>query len=184
MAVDVNYGEAVYGLHELQIAPVVAGVVGAYVDLPGKTLSYSIVHDEDVQKANDQVVATIKLPAQVEWEMEAGLYPLAAIEIMYGGTLTVTGSGATEETEFVTNVDDDSNPCFAIRGRAIAGKGSDGGGGGDMHVLIPRAYTTGNREGSLQGENFFSPSFSGVGLPDAAGDMLKETQRATAAAFV
>jgi hypothetical protein len=181
----IDYGEAVYGLRELQVAPYVGGALGAWMNLPGLTLTYRLVREQSELRSNDQVVATTSKMVKVEWEIDAGPFPMEVINAMYGGTLTTTGSSPNEEKELKFSVEDDT-PDFAIRGRAVGGKtppAAGGGAGGDMVLRLNWCQVTGNLEGSMQDQNWMSPKVSGVCLEHPTDGLMSVITRETAAAF-
>jgi hypothetical protein len=182
---DIDYGEAVYGLRELQIAPYSGGSLGSWMNLPGLTLTYRLIREQAEMRSNDQVVATTSKVSKVEWDIEAGPFPLEVINAMFGGTLTTTGVSPNEQKTLKFSVNDET-PDFAIRGRAIGGKtppSSGGGGGGDMVLRLNWCQVTGNLEGSMQDQNWLSPKISGVGLEHSTDGLMSVVTRETAAAF-
>ncbi len=179
----VNFGEAVYGMRELEIAPIVGGNKGAWVPWSGVSLEFGIETETAEQKANDIVIATVTLNTRASFKIEAGHAPFEVLVAIYGSDLVTTNPGtANEEKALTVNVDDDAAPAFAIRGRMIGGKNAAGGGGGDMLMeTIGGAYATSGFTASFANGSWWSPGVEGVILPDAAGDLFKLIQRATAA---
>lgn len=181
---EVNYGQAVYGLRELEIAAIVAGVRGAWMPWSGVTLEFGIEVETAEQMANDIVIATITLARRGNFTITAGHADLDVLQAIYGGTPATINPGAADEEQSLTmNVEDDSFPPFAIRGRVIGGKGVGGDGiGGDMvFETVGEAYATGGFSGSFDSGGWWSPGVEGVILPDSSGDLFKVTRRKTAA---
>jgi hypothetical protein len=183
MSVDVNYAETTYGLRELQVAEIDSstGATGSWVDWSGVSLEFTVETEAAQQEANDKVIAQVRLNKWANFSIEAGHMPPDVAEIVFGITLSTSGSGATEEKEMLVNADDDT-PAFAIRGRIIGGKSLDGGGGGDAVLeSVGACYANSGFSPTFSGGSWWSPSVEGVILPDSSGDIFKMTQRATAA---
>ncbi len=182
MAVDVNYGGALYGLRELQIAPISAtGVRGSWVDWSGVSLEFGLEIENAQQEANDSTIATVTITKQGTFSIEAGHMSPEVADIVYGLTLTTAGSGSTETKELEVSTEDEL-PAFAIRGRMIGGKGQDGGGGGDAVLeSVGACYANDGFTPSFSGGSWWSPGIEGVILPSSSGALFKLTQRATAA---
>lgn len=179
---DVNYGEALYGLRELQVAPIdSSGVRGAWVDWSGVSLEFGLEIETAEQDANDATIATVTVTKRGTFNIEAGHMPPEVAEIVYGAALTTTGSGSTEVKTLEVSTEDEK-PAFAIRGRMIGGKGQDGGGGGDAVLeSIGACYANNGLAPSFSGGAWWSPGVEGVILGDGSGKLFKLAQRATAA---
>lgn len=151
-----------FGLRDVKLIPYTdlsAVTLGAaMVDLPyGRTLSFSEAEDFEDLRGDDQLVTSHGSGATVEWEIESGGISLEAWAVLSGGTVTVTGTGATMAKTYRKKTTD-QKPFFAIVGQSISDSG------GDMHCIIYRAKITDSLEGEFGDQEFFLTSCSGKGF--------------------
>ncbi len=179
-----SYGELLYGLVELQIAPIsAAGVQGSWIPWSGVSLDVGVETETAQQEANDRVLGSVRVTKNGTISIEAGHMIAEIAEALYGAEKLLTGAGSTEKIEIKVNADDDM-PAFALRGRVRGGKGDAGAGGGDaVFETIGSCYATDGLAPSFSGGSFWSPGVEAIIVPDSAGDIFKLTQRATAAAL-
>jgi hypothetical protein len=177
-----SYGELLYGLRELQIAPIdSSGVQGSWIAWSGVSLEAGVEVETAQQNANDRVIGTARTTTHGTLSAEAGHMPSEVAEALYGLDRLVAGSGSSETVTLTVNADD-AMPAFALRARVRGGKGDGNTGGGDaVFETIGTCYVTGGFGPSFSGGSFWSPGVEAIVVPDSAGDIFKLTQRATAA---
>ena len=151
-----------FGLRDVKLTPyttAAATTLGTAVDLPyGRTLSFAEAEEFEELRGDDKLVATHGAGPNVEWELEGGGVALEAVAVMYGGTVSTTGSTPNQIKKLRKKVTD-VRPYFKIEGQMISDSG------GDVHVIIYRAKATGNLSGEFADGAFFLTGASGVGLP-------------------
>lgn len=154
-----------YGIRDCKVYPFSddnAETLGTGVDLPNmQTFSFSEAEDFTELRGDDALVTMRGNGSHVEWELEAGGLSLAAIKVMYGGVVTVTGVAPNVKTVF-RKKSKDARPFFRIEGQAISDSG------GDVHCIVYRCKATDNLEGSFEDGEFFTTGASGTGLPSKA----------------
>lgn len=174
-----------YGIRDCKVFPFTdeaLETVGTGVDLPNmQTLSFSEAEDFSELRGDDSLVTMRGNGSKVEWELEAGGMSLAAIKVMYGGVITITGVAPATKTVF-RKKSKDARPFFRIEGQAISDSG------GDVHTIIYRCKATDNLEGSFEDGEFFTTGASGTGMPSkatATDDVLYDfIENATTTAIV
>ena len=151
-----------YGIRDIKLTPYTdsaATTLGTGVDLPnGRTLTFSEVENFEELRGDDKLVATHGSGAQVEWELEAGGLSLEAVQAMYGGTITDTGTTPNQKKTF-TKLATDSRPYFKVEGQAISDSG------GDLHCVLYKCKATGDLSGEFADGAFFLTGAKGVALP-------------------
>lgn len=173
-----------YGLRDIKVTPYTdanGSVLGTPVDLPNaRTLSFSEAEEFQELRGDDKVVTTRGSGPSVEWELESGGLPFEAVKVMFGQTVTTSGTGGTEK-KVMQKKATDSRPFFKIEGQAISDSG------GDVHVVMDRCRATGEFSGEFGDGEFWLTSGSGVALPSLVTgreDVLYEfVQNGTAAAI-
>lgn len=146
-----------YGLREVKLTPLL-GTNPPSVKLPNsRTFSFTEAEDYEELRGDDKIVATRGKGANVEWELESGGISLAALKVMNGGTVTVSGVAPATVVKYTKKVTD-GRPEFRCEGRAISESG------GDFHVVLYRCKANSNIEGSLEDGTFWLTSASGVAL--------------------
>lgn len=158
-------GSLPYGIRDCKVTPFLdqnLESLGTPVDLPNmQTLSFTEAEDFQSLRGDDKTVTTRGKGGMVEWELEAGGLDLAAVRVMFGGVITVTGLAPNTKTVF-RKKSLDQRPFFRIEGQAISDSG------GDVHCVIYRAKATDNLEGEFADGEFFVTGASGEGLPSRA----------------
>lgn len=151
-----------FGLRDIRLTPFTtdaATTLGTPVDLPNsRTLSFVESEDFETLRGDDKDVATHGAGPKVEWELEAGGVPFEAIKVMYGGTITDSGTTPNKKRILSKKVTD-QRPYFKIEGQMISDSG------GDMHIVIYKAKATDNLEGEAGDGQFMLTGASGIGLP-------------------
>lgn len=152
-----------FGLRDVKLRPVsVAGVAGTAVDLPNsRTFSFEEAEDFEELRGDDKVVTVRGKGSSVDWELESGGIALEAWVVLNGGTLAVTGTGATEKKTYTKKVTD-QRPDFQVEGQSISESG------GDMHCVLYRCKADGGLSGEFADGSFFLTSASGRAMPSRA----------------
>ena len=171
-----------YGLREVYVTPfttAAATTLGTTVKLPyGRTLSFSATEEFQELRGDDRVVTTRGQGESVEWDLESGGLSYEAVRVMYGGTITETGTTPNQIKNYTKKVTD-SRDFFQIRGRAISDSG------GDVVATLHRCRSTGPLEGELSDGAFWLTSASGIALPSLVvadvDELYTFEQRETAA---
>lgn len=146
-----------YGLREVKLTPL-AGTNPPSVKLPNaRTFSFTEAEEYEDLRGDDKIVTTRGQGPNVEWELEAGGISLAALKVMNGGTVTVSGTGSDTTVKYTKKVTD-ARPEFRCEGRAISESG------GDFHVVLYRCKANSSIEGSLEDGTFWLTSASGLAL--------------------
>lgn len=151
-------------------------------DLPyARTLSFAEAEDFEELRGDDKLIAVRGTGSGVDWEMEAGGLSFEAMKLMYGGTITETGTTPAQKKVWVKKTTD-ARPYFQAEGQAISDSG------GDVHCLLERCRATDDMEGEMSDGGFWLSGSSGRALPGlrvGREDVIYEfTQNETAAAIV
>lgn len=153
-----------YGLRDVKLTPLVGG--GTAVDLPNsRTFSFEEAEDYEELRGDDKVVATRGKGAVVNWELEGGGISLAALKVINGGTITLSGTGTATVVTYTKKVTD-ARPEFKVEGQAISESG------GDFHVVLHRCKANGNISGSMEDGSFWLTGAEGVALAETGTDVL------------
>ncbi len=152
-----------YGLRDIKVTgytdDTATALAASSVDLPNsRTLSFSETEEFNELRGDDKLITTRGKGAAVEWSIESGGLPLAAVEVMFGGTITSSGT-TPNEVKTYRKTSASSRPFFKLEGQAISDSG------GDVHVVLYRCRATGNFEGTLADGEFWLTAGSGVALP-------------------
>jgi hypothetical protein len=129
-----NTNRLPYGLRDLKVATLDAtGVKGSVIDLPNiQTLEFSEATSTQTLRGDDTTVASRTTVDNVEWTLDAGGINLAAMVIIAGGTVTISGTTPNVVHKW-RRLGTDSYPDFFIEGQAMSESG------GDHHTVIHRA---------------------------------------------
>lgn len=166
-----------FGLRDVKLTPIVDGVLGTAVDLPNsRTFSFEEAEDFEELRGDDKVRATRGKGPSVSWELEAGGISLEALVVIGGGTVVVTGTGATEVKTYSKKVTD-SRPEFQVEGQALSESG------GDFHALLYRCKVNGNISGELGDGAFWLTGASGIAMGDASDNLYDLIHNATVTAI-
>lgn len=148
-----------FGLRDVKVKPL-GGDPGDRVDFPNsRTFSFSESEDFEELRGDDGVQAIHGNGPTVDWELEGGGVPLDAIEVMFGGTVTETGTSPNIAVTFDKARNDD-RPYFEVIGQAISDSG------GDYHVTLYKCRATGELSGELSDGSFWLTGASGQAIPD------------------
>lgn len=160
-----------YGLRDVKITPYTDAtatvLAGASIDLPnGRTFTFAESEDFEELRGDDSLVAVHGSGPVVNWELEAGGVSLEAVQAMYGGTLSTTGSNPNRVKK-LRKLKTDQRPYFKVEGQIISDSG------GDFHAVIWRCKCTDDLSGEFADGQFFLTGASGQGLACliAGGDL-------------
>jgi len=159
-----------FGLRDVKLTPytdATATVLGTpSVDLPnGRTLGFEEEEAFEDLRGDDRLVASHGSGPQVNWTLEGGGISFEAGQVMYGGTISTTGSTPNQVKtwrKLVTDV----RPYFRIQGQAISDSG------GDVWAVIYRAKATDNLTGEFGDGQFFLTGASGTGYASLVASEL------------
>lgn len=168
-----------FGLRDVKVFPLVGEVAGTGVDLPNsRTFSFSEAEDFEELRGDDGVAAVHGLGASVDWELEGGGISFEAVKVMYGGTITETGTTPAIKKTYQKK-DTDARPYFQVEGQAISDSG------GDFHALLYRCRATGELSGELADGSFWLTGSSGRAIAQLSDRIVYDLiQNETAAAIV
>jgi hypothetical protein len=173
-----------YGLRDVKLRAYTAAttLAATAIDLPNsRTLSFEEAEEFQELRGDDQVVASRGSGPSISWDLESGGISLEAYQTMNGGTVTVSGTGATEKKTY-RKLSTDSRPEFQAEGQAISESG------GDFHVVLYRCKATGSLSGELSDGAFWLTSASGSALPSrltgSVGALYDFVQNASATAII
>lgn len=160
-----------YGIRDIKLTGFTDATCTAYaassVDLPNsRTLAFTEKEEFSQLRGDDKVVASHGNGPMVEWELEGGGISLEAVHLMYGGTITTSGS-TPNQVKTLTKLEDQSRPYFKIEGQAISDSG------GDLHCVIFRARATDDLSGEFKDGEFFITGASGEGYGSLVAANLK-----------
>lgn len=166
-----------YGLRDVKVSPITAGVVGSSVDLPNaQTFSFEEAEEFTELRGDDRVVATRGQGPSISWELGSGGIDLAVYAIMNGGTVVVSGTGPTQVRTYKKKVTD-SRPEFKVEGQSISESG------GDFHAVVYRCKATEGVNGEMTDGEFWVTSASGTALGNDDGDLYDFVENTTATAI-
>jgi hypothetical protein len=145
-----------YGIRDIKLyvftgeTPATTGV-----DLPNaRTLSFSEAEDFEELRGDDGVVAVHGNGPSVDFDLESGGINFQALKALNGGTVTTTGVSPNAKDTY-TKKDTDIRPYCKIEGQSISDSG------GDFHVILHKARSTGEVSGELADGSFWLTSCSG-----------------------
>lgn len=122
-----------YGLRDLKVAPLDGtGVKGTIVDLPNaQTLEFSETTSSQTLRGDDSTVATRTTVDAAEWTLGAGGMNVEALKVMFGGTVSSSGTTPSVVKKW-RRLASDSYPDFYLEGQAMSEAG------GDFHTVLHR----------------------------------------------
>lgn len=166
-----TYGKFVYGLRDLKIT----SMAGLQEDLDAaQTLTFTPTFTDAVLRGDDVEKVSLNNLSGGTASLSAGGYSSAAVAIMFGKTLSQSGSTPNEITTLQLNAGD-VMPYFKVYGLARDEAG------GDVHVLLPKCKVTGWGDVTLSDENFFITSVDVRCLDDGSNGIVKIVQHETTA---
>lgn len=152
-----------YGLRDVKLTPYTTAAATTLgtpsVDLPNsRTLSFAESEDFETLRGDDGVVTVRGKGPGVDWDLEAGGLPLEAVKVMYGGTITETGTTPAQVKKY-RKLGTDVRPFFKAEGQSISDSG------GDVHCVLHRCRATKDLKGEFGDGSFFLTGASGLALP-------------------
>lgn len=147
-----------YGLRDLKVATLTgAGTKGTLVDLPNaQTLEFNETTSNQQLRGDDAVKAQRTTVEAVEWTLAAGGISLEACVVMFGGSITSSGTTPNEKKVWKRQ-DTDNYPDFFLEGQAMSESG------GDHHTTIYRAQAN-SLSGTHQDQEFWVTNAEGTGI--------------------
>lgn len=147
-----------YGLHDVRLYALTGETPGTGVDLPNsQTFSFAEAEQMEQLRGDDALVALHGKGPEVNWELGNGGISLQAVQIMYAGTLTTTGTTPNQVTT-LNKKNTDIRPYFQVIGQAISDSG------GDFHVKLYRCKATGDLKGDMKDGTFWITDAKGTAL--------------------
>jgi hypothetical protein len=151
-----------FGLRDVKFTPytdATATVLAATrIDLPNsRTFSFEETEDFEELRGDDSLVATHGNGPVVNWELEGGGYSAEAVQAMYGGTITESGT-APNRIKRWRKLITDQRPYFKVEGQVISDSG------GDLHAVVWRCKATDNLSIEFAEGQFQLTGASGLGL--------------------
>lgn len=174
-----------YGIRDIKVRAFTTAAntaLAAAVDLPyARTLSFSEAEEFEELRGDDKKVAIRGSGSWVDWEIESGGLSFEAMAIMFGGTVTESGTTPAIKKNWIKK-STDTRPYFQVEGQAISDSG------GDVHCILERCRATGELEGEFSDGEFWLSTGSGealAGLRTGREDVIYEfIQNETATAIV
>lgn len=167
------------GINDLKIAKITADTTtsitfGTLVDIPGiQTLSLTPSFIEKDLRGDEAVLDRYTKLDYISWTINNALMSLDALAIFFGGTITTSGTGATEKNVF-TVLSTDIPQYFKLEGQT---KYTDAG---DVHIVLFKCKAS-KVDYELKGEDYAMVSASGIAIPTINNGKVKEiTFNATA----
>lgn len=155
-----------FGLRDVKVRPLTGETAGTSVDLPNsRTFSFSEASDTAELRGDDAVIAIHDLGNSVDWELEEGGIDLAAVKVMYGGTIIDSGTTPNQVRTF-RRLATDVRPYFQVEGQAISDSG------GDVHIVLYRCKATGELSGELTDGDYWLTGASGRAVGRASDQRL------------
>lgn len=169
-----SYGKFIYGLRDLKVTNI-GGTVQEDLDA-AQTLTFSPAFSSAELRGDDVPKASIGSLSGGTAAISAGGYSSAAVAIMFGKTLSQSGTTPNELTTLQLNAGD-VMPYFKIYGLARDEAG------GDVHVLLPKCKVTGWGGIDFSDENWFVNSVDVQCLDDGSNGVVKIIQHETTTAL-
>lgn len=148
-----------YGIRDVKVATLSnTGVKGTLVDLPNaQTLEFEETTTTQELRGDDVVVAKRTTVDGGAWTLEAGGLSFEAAVIMFGLTLTSTGTTPNQK-KTLTRKSGDAYPDFFAEGQVMSESG------GDVHRVLPRCKAD-KMSGSHADGEFYVSHAEGACLP-------------------
>lgn len=155
-----------YGLRDVKVATLDnTGTKGTLVDLPNsQTFEFQETTSTQELRGDDAVKAQRTTVDAVEWTLEAGGINFAAMKVIAGGTITISGVTPAIKHQW-RRLEGEAYPDFYVEGQALSESG------GDHHTVIYRAKAT-QISGSHQDQEFWVSHAEGNGIGSLAAANL------------
>lgn len=165
---DIGFIPLPYGCRDIRLYPLTGETPGTGVDMPNaQTLSFAEAESFDELRGDDGLVAIHGKGPAVDWELENGGISFEAVQTMYGGTITVTGTTPNQIKTYSKKATD-VRPYFKVEGQSISDSG------GDFHVVIYRCKATGDLKGQEKEGAFWITGAKGKALGRSSDQLLYE----------
>jgi hypothetical protein len=171
-----------YGLRDVKVATLdAAGTKGTLVDLPNaQTFEFEETTSTQELRGDDAVVAKRTTVDAVAWTLEAGGISLEAAVVMFGGTITASGTTPAQKKQY-RRLAADAYPSFFVEGQSLSESG------GDFHTVVWNAKAE-KFSGSHTDQEFWVTHAEGAGVGSIAvatlGAVWDHVQNETAATIV
>lgn len=168
---NVTYGDKLFGLRDLKVTNI-AGTTQEDLGA-GMTLEISPEFDGGELKGDDAVVAVVSFMTHAKGKISAGTVSSAAAAIMFGITLTTTGT--TPNAVTTTKLSQGQNmPYFKIYGKSLDE------GTGDAHLLATKCKVTGGGTFKFENGNFWTSELEIICVDDGTNGIFRLLQNETA----
>ena len=168
-----TYGKFIYGLRDLKVTNI-GGTVQEDLDA-AQSLTFSPTFSSAELRGDDVPKVSMSSLSGGTAAISAGGYSSAAVAIMFGKTLSASGTTPNEITTLQLN-SGDVMPYFKIYGLARDE------GGGDVHVLLSKCKVTNWGGIDFSDENWFVNSVDVQCLDDGTNGVIKILQHETTTA--
>lgn len=168
---SVIYGKTLRGLRDIKITNI-AGTLQEDLDA-AQTMSFTPEYTTAQLRGDDVVKETLTNLSGGTASLAAGGYSSAAVAIMLGKTVTITGSSPNEVATMQLN-QGDTLPYFKVYAQARDSQG------GDLHLLLSKCKVKSVGEMSFQDEEWFITSMELDVLDDGTNGVVKIIQHQTA----
>lgn len=143
-----SYGELPFGCRDCKITPWVAGVLGTGVDVPRiRTVDLNVTRNSTDLEGDDVKIATHTFAKGLEGSIEAGGVNAAALVVLEGGVVTVTGTTPNRISTYKV-LGDQAEGYFKVEAQMY---GDDGG---DLHFIAWKVKATSGPTYSFQQGQF------------------------------
>ena len=170
-----NFGQAPFGLNAVKFVSL-DGLTIVSLDAP-QTMGFVPRVLTDELKGGDKLIATATVPEALEWSLEEGGLPIAAIALITGWTATSSGSTPSQVNTLQAHAGV-AFPYFQIFGKVLGSGGTD-----DLHIKIPRAKITKPPEGDFAYGKFKITKLAGIAVEDSVHGLFALVANETAAAL-
>lgn len=147
-----------YGLRKVMVATLDStGVKGTLVALPNaQTLEFTETTTTQELRGDDVIKATRTTVEAVEWSLDAGGITFAAMKVIAGGTITVTGTTPAIKHQW-RRMEGETYPDFYAVGKALSESGGD-------HQTVLHRCKANQISGTHQDEEFWVSHAEGTGI--------------------
>lgn len=151
-----------FGMRQVRLTPytdVSALVLAASsVALPmAQIFSFTEVEDFEDLRGDDRLQTSHGKGPEIDWELTAGGLSLEAYFVLSGGQAPITTGTTPNQIKTYRKLVTDQRVPFKAEGRAISDNG------GDVHMIVYRAKTTGDIAGSFEDGKFYLTNAKGKG---------------------
>lgn len=166
------YGHHVYGMRDIKVTNI-GGTLQEDLDT-AQELRFTPEFRVGEQIGDDALKAVISFIIGGNGRIGAGSVSSAALAIMTGKSLSVTGSSPNEVTTLKWSAGDNM-PYFKVYGKALDEAS------GDLHLLMSKVKIVGGGELSLRDAQWYTGGFDIRVLDDGTNGCVRQVQNETAA---